>query len=152
MWRGYDSSMTEFGSDEPQRTPGFGEPYSAPKPPAAPPPPPPPGATQIPPPPPAVVGYEPPPGGGYATAYAEPSQSVTVFVLGLLGLVVCQLLAPVAWYLGNQELAGIGSGRRSAENQGLAKAGQILGIVGTVFVGVILGFVFLFLVIGVAAA
>jgi uncharacterized membrane protein YjgN (DUF898 family) len=61
---------------------------------------------------------------------ATKSEATTVFVLGLLGVIVCQLLAPFAWKKGNTYLAvcmihGI-------QPDGLAVAGRILGIFGTV--------------------
>lgn len=57
------------------------------------------------------------------------SKGTTVFVLGLLSLVLCPLLGPIAWQQGNDYenmcmLDGI-------EPDGLAKAGRILGMVGT---------------------
>lgn len=66
----------------------------------------------------------------------EPPRSqraTTALVLGILGFVCCQLIAPVAWYLGNQELREIRAGRVSPRDEGTAKAGMILGIIGTVF-------------------
>ena len=60
------------------------------------------------------------------------SQAVTALVLGILGIVCCGLLAPIAWYLGNQELQAIRQGRAAASGEGLAKAAQILGIIGTI--------------------
>lgn len=65
-------------------------------------------------------------------AYPEASQATTILVLGILGVVVCQFLAPVAWVMGNNELQAIDAGRRNPENRGTANAGRILGIVGTV--------------------
>ena len=61
------------------------------------------------------------------------SQAVTALVLGILSVVCCQILGPVAWYLGNQEQRSIREGRSSAAGQGFATAGVILGIIGTVF-------------------
>lgn len=63
---------------------------------------------------------------------ASSSQAVTALVLGILGIVCCGFLAPIAWYLGNQELRAIREGRSAASGEGLAKAAQILGIIGTV--------------------
>jgi hypothetical protein len=63
---------------------------------------------------------------------ASSSQAVTALVLGILGIVCCGLLAPIGWYLGNQEIRAIREGRSPATGEGLAKAAQILGIIGTV--------------------
>ncbi len=78
--------------------------------------------------------------------YPEASQATTVLVLGILGLIVCGVLAPVAWIMGKNELEAIDSGRRPPANRGTANAGRILGIVGTVLIGVALVFLILLLV------
>jgi hypothetical protein len=78
--------------------------------------------------------------------YPEQSQAVTVLVLGILSIVVCQILGPFAWKMGNDELKAIAERRRSPEGQGMAQAGKICGIVGTVLLGmVVLGFLVLIL-------
>jgi hypothetical protein len=69
-------------------------------------------------------------------AYPEPSQATTILVLGILGIVICGILAPFAWNMGTKELAAIDSGRRPPENRGTANAGRILGIIGTVLLGI----------------
>lgn len=69
--------------------------------------------------------------------YPEASQATTALVLGILGIVVCGILAPFAWSIGAKELAAIDSGLRPPENRGTANAGRILGIVGTAFLGVV---------------
>lgn len=69
-------------------------------------------------------------------AYPEQSQATTALVLGILGIVICGILAPFAWNIGNKELAAIDAGRRPPENRGTANAGKILGIVGTVLLAI----------------
>ena len=49
--------------------------------------------------------------------YPEQSQATTILVLGILGLILCQVLAPFAWVMGNGELAAIDSGLRPPENR-----------------------------------
>ncbi len=78
-------------------------------------------------------------------AYPETSQATTVLVLGILGVVLCQILGPVAWIMGNNELQAIDAGRRPPENRGTANAGRILGIIGSVLL--ILSVVFLIVVV-----
>lgn len=68
--------------------------------------------------------------------YPEQSQATTILVLGILGIVICGILAPFAWSMGNKELAAIDAGLRSPENRGTANAGRILGIVGTVLLAI----------------
>lgn len=77
--------------------------------------------------------------------YPEQSQATTALVLGILGLVICQVLGPFAWSIGNKELQAIDAGRRPPENRGTANAGKILGIVSTVLLAV--GIVFIILLI-----
>ena len=72
------------------------------------------------------------------------SQAVTALVLGILGFVCCQILAPIAWYLGNQEQRSIREGRSPAAGQGFATAGMILGIIGTVLLVFSLVWIFAF--------
>ena len=69
-------------------------------------------------------------------AYPEQSQATTALVLGILGIVCCQVLAIVAWVMANNELEGIRSGRRNPTNEGTANAARIIGIVGTVLLAV----------------
>ena len=123
--------------------------------------------SNIPPPPPNdPYGQVPPPPPSYQQPYGTPSygtpvygaydpnqaaytalegRSTTVLVLGILGLVLCQILAPVAWVMGNKvrdEAAAMG--RLEPGNN---KAGRICGIIGTCLIGlVIVGFVLLIVI------
>ncbi len=81
----------------------------------------------------------------YGTGY-EPSQAVLALVLGIIGVFVFQLVAPFAWVIGNRELRAIDAGHRNPDDRGLAVAGKILGIVGTV----LLAFIVLFFVLAFA--
>ena len=60
------------------------------------------------------------------------TQAIVALVLGILGIICCGLLAPIAWYLGSQEVRAIQEGRSPVAGEGLAKAAKILGIIGTV--------------------
>jgi len=68
--------------------------------------------------------------------YPEASQATTVLVLGILGVVLCQVLGPFAWVMGNKELEAIDAGRRPPETRGTANAGKILGIVSTALLAI----------------
>ncbi len=59
------------------------------------------------------------------------SQAVWALVLGIVGLLMCQVLCPIAWWLGATELRNIRAGLSPTSGQGLATAGMILGIIGT---------------------
>lgn len=82
--------------------------------------------------------------------YPEPSQATAVLVLGILGIVLCGILAPFAWVMGNRELEAIDAGRRNPQNRGTANAGRILGIIGTVLLAVAI-LVVLFAFVGLFA-
>lgn len=86
-------------------------------------------------------------------AYPESSQSTLALVLGILGLVLCGFLGPFAWYVGHNEVKAIDAGKRPPENRSTANAGKILGIIGTVLLGlaVLFGIAMLLLFISAAA-
>jgi uncharacterized membrane protein YjgN (DUF898 family) len=93
-----------------------------------PPPPPPPGQ------PPYGGGYPPnqygaPPFGGYVPP--DHHQAVTVLILGILGLVLCQVISPFAWVMGNRVVREIDASNGQVGGRGTANAGRICGIVGT---------------------
>lgn len=84
--------------------------------------------------------------------YPEDSQATVALVLGILGLVLCQILGPIAWVMGNNEVNAIDAGKRNPANRSTAQAGKILGIIGTVFLIIGVAVLFFFLVIGLIAA
>ncbi len=55
-----------------------------------------------------------------------------ILVLGILSLVCCNLLGPVAWSMGNNALREIDAGIGNPIDRGLVVAGRILGIIATV--------------------
>ena len=67
--------------------------------------------------------YQPPP--------SHPS-ATTVLVLGIVGLVVCQVLSPIAWVKGNRVVAEIDASGGALGGRDSANAGRICGIIGTV--------------------
>ena len=66
-----------------------------------------------------------------APAPKASSQATTALILGIVSLVFCGLLGPVAWYIGDKEVKAIRAGYSSPAGEGIAKAGMILGIVAT---------------------
>ena len=115
--------------------------------------------TQQPPPPPPPEqqppfgGYPPnqygaPPYGGFVPP--DHHQAVTVLILGILGLVLCQLISPFAWVMGNRVVGEIDASGGQLGGRSTANAGRICGIVGTVLCG--LGLLFAVVAIIVAVA
>ncbi|MDB4662033.1 DUF4190 domain-containing protein [Verrucomicrobiales bacterium] len=81
----------------------------------------------------------------------QPHRGTLVLVLGILSIVVCQILGPFAWIMGNKDLAAMASGQMDKEGEGQTKAGKICGIIGTILL--ILGIIWGILVgIGIAGA
>src|SRR5215468_2834256 len=69
----------------------------------------------------------------------------TIMALGICSLVLCSVLGPVAWAMGNEELRRIALGQTSPESHSQAAAGRVCGIVATAFLGVAVLFVAFFL-------
>lgn len=67
---------------------------------------------------------------GYANFIMAP-RSGTILTLGILSLVLCSLLGPVAWSMGTEELRRIDSGHVDPMTRGSVSAGRICGIVAT---------------------
>ena len=112
-----------------------------------PPPPPPPPGPAVPP------GPLPPPEGYYAgppVGARKADGAITALVLGILGIVLCQLCAPFAWSLGRKAERQVDASGGTLGGRGEATAGKILGIIGTIFLGLIILFVIIF-VIGIAS-
>ena len=70
----------------------------------------------------------------YPTGPPNASNAVIALVLGILGIVLCPLLGPVAWVLGRKGEQEIDSSGGAVGGRGLATAGKVLGIVGTVLI------------------
>ncbi|MFT7518575.1 MAG: hypothetical protein ACI9MC_000707 [Kiritimatiellia bacterium] len=64
---------------------------------------------------------------------AAPPEPLLVFALGLLGLTLCLVLAPIAWALGNRYMRICV--RQRLEPHGLGRVGRTLGVVGTLLYG-----------------
>jgi uncharacterized membrane protein YjgN (DUF898 family) len=118
--------------------------------------------TQQPPPPPPPEqqppfgGYPPnqygaPPYGGFVPP--DHHQAVTVLILGILGLVLCQLISPFAWVMGNRVVREIDASGGQLGGRSTANAGRICGIVGTALLGLaLLIFVAAIVIVLIAAA
>jgi hypothetical protein len=74
-------------------------------------------------------------GGGYAPAMAPPndSQATLALVLGILSILCCPVLGPVAIFIGNAARGRIQASGGTVGGGGLATAGFIMGIIGTVW-------------------
>ncbi|WP_188196020.1 DUF4190 domain-containing protein [Nonomuraea sp. SYSU D8015] len=82
----------------------------------------------------------------YGPQYTHPN-GTTILVLGILSLVVCGLLGPFAWSMGNKALREIDESGYPYENRGYVQAGRICGIISTVLL--IIGFAFVILMFAI---
>jgi len=81
----------------------------------------------------AMPGYQ---------SYTLPSRSSTILTLGILSLVACSVMGPIAWSMGTEELRRIDAGQASPMGRGSVVAGRICGIIATSML-IVAGFVVL---------
>ncbi len=80
--------------------------------------------------------YGQPPYGQPPVGYApDHPKATTALVLGILGIVICGIIAPFAWRIGKQTLVEIDGSNGQLGGRGSAQAGYVLGIIGTVLLG-----------------
>lgn len=103
------------------------------------------------------MSYPPPPEQpqyGYQPQLPPPDhpRAMTAMILGILGLVLCQLVGPFAWKIGGQAMREIDASGGQLGGRGLAQAGYILGIVATVLLIVAVALFAVFAIIAIIAA
>ena len=114
-----------------------------------PPPYPPPGQQGYPPPYPSYQpGYQP-----YGPQQQDHPQATLSMILGIVGVVVCQLTAPFALVIGRRAMNEIDASGGTLGGRGMAQAGFILGIIGCVFLALFLLYIiFVVIILGVAGS
>jgi hypothetical protein len=69
----------------------------------------------------------------YAAPSGDHPEGTKILILGILGVTLCNILAPFAWIVGNRVLREIDqSNGMMTANRGSVVAGRICGIIGTV--------------------
>ena len=120
------------------------------------------GTRWLPPSPEGPPGQYPPPapgapGGAHPYPQAPPVYrnppnapgAVPALVLGILGLTICGLCAPFAWWQGLSARQKIDQSGGALGGRGFATAGYVMGIIGTVIL--VLGGLAVFLLVGVGS-
>ncbi|MDX6299916.1 MAG: hypothetical protein QOF53_1130 [Nocardioidaceae bacterium] len=80
-------------------------------------------------------------------AYApDHPRATTSLVLGILGIVVCGVIAPFAWWVGRQTVAEIDASHGQLGGRGAAQTGYVLGVIGSALLGFALLLVVVWLV------
>ncbi len=92
-------------------------------------------------------GYPPGPIPGYGWTPPEHPKAQTALILGILGLVLCQIAAPFAWSIGKRTVAEIDASGGQLGGRSQAQTGYVLGIVGTVLLGLAVAFLIFYFVI-----
>ena len=80
-------------------------------------------------------------------------QTTTILILGICGLVLCQVLGPFAWSMGNKAMREIDASGGQLGGRDTVNVGRILGMVATALLvlGVLAVVVFVVLGVGLAA-
>ncbi|MFJ9314926.1 hypothetical protein ACIRN4_12090 [Pimelobacter simplex] len=89
------------------------------------------------------------PYGGYGLPPAPPPdhpQATTVLVLGILGIALCQVLAPFAWVMGGRVRKEIAASRGTVGGSQMVTIGWVLGIAGSCLLLLGLAFVVLYVI------
>ena len=90
---------------------------------------------------------------GYTAAYApDHPKATTSLVLGILGLVVCGLVAPFAWRIGKRTRDEIDASNGQLGGRGSAQAGYVLGLIGTILLALGLLLLVVLLIAGALTA
>jgi hypothetical protein len=95
--------------------------------------------------------------GAYAGGYGAPvannhPQGTTILVLGILGILICGVLAVIAWVMGNRAMKEIDANPAAYSNRQSVSIGRVLGIVGTILwaLGILAYIIFFVVLIGSA--
>jgi hypothetical protein len=77
--------------------------------------------------------------------------AVLALVLGIISIVLCSVTGPFAWWLGQQAEQAVDASGGTLGGRGMATAGKILGIIGTVLLGIAILAGIIILIVAVAS-
>ncbi|QIG45694.1 DUF4190 domain-containing protein [Nocardioides anomalus] len=80
---------------------------------------------------------------------ADHPQATTVLILGIVSIVVCGLVGPFAWVMGNRVVGEIDASGGQYGGRSSANAGRIIGMIVTILLGLSLLFVVAVVIIAV---
>jgi hypothetical protein len=84
--------------------------------------------------------------------YSQPHRGGLILALGILGWALCAVFAPFAWGMGSGDVKAMRRGDMDPEGMGLTQAGMILGMIQTILLLIVIGFVVIFAIVSAAAA
>ncbi|MCG8602581.1 MAG: hypothetical protein MI807_20725 [Verrucomicrobiales bacterium] len=87
----------------------------------------------------------------------EPHRGTTILVLGILGIVLCQICGIIAWVMANKDIPKMEAGTMDPEGLGQANAGKICGIISVILLALglvfaVIYFIFIAAIVGGAAS
>ena len=86
--------------------------------------------------------YQPPP--------PDHPQTTTILILGICGLVLCQVLGPFAWSMGNHALREIDASNGQVGGRDTVNVGRILGMIATIILIIsVVVLIFVFVIAGI---
>lgn len=91
-------------------------------------------------------------GGGalaHAPMFTMPPRGNTILVLGVMAIVFCQFVGPIAWAMGNEEMRRIDAGLTDPGTRSAAFAGRVCGMIATILM--IVSVVAVFAIVGLIA-
>ncbi len=80
------------------------------------------------------------------------SQATLALILGIVGIVCCPIVSPVAFFIGNGSRNRIRASGGTLGGSGMATAGWILGIIGMVYLVIVILVVILNIILSASAA
>jgi hypothetical protein len=92
---------------------------------------------------------QPPP---YNVPPQDHPQTTTILILGICGLVLCQVLGPFAWSMGNKAMREIDASGGQLGGRDTVNVGRILGMIGTALLALGVLAVLFFIVLGIGLA
>lgn len=78
-------------------------------------------------------------------------RATTSLVLGILGIVLCGFAAPFAWRMGKRTVTEIDASNGQLGGRGSAQAGYVLGLIGTILLGLALLLVVVLIVVAIGS-
>lgn len=80
----------------------------------------------------------------------QPHRGSTILVLGILGIVVCQICGIIAWVMANKDIPLMQSGVMDPAGMDQAKAGKICGIISVILLAVVAVIMVIYIVFAAA--
>jgi hypothetical protein len=86
----------------------------------------------------------------------KPYRGAAVLTLGILSVVILMcgfIIGPIAWVMGHNDLKEMAAGRMDRSGEGITRAGEIIGMIGTIVSICIIGiYMVIILFVGLSAA